>query len=181
MEKLHMAAVVSSAVLELHHTPWMESEPSKEGILFFEDSRRLHTSAFVATQIRDIAQDPDPEDDDTLPSYIENKTLFALGILLIELLFGAPIETMHTDKDPIPSSGKPNWEMKHSIATRLLKKENILDEGGLNYESAVRSCIKCNFDQFREMNLDNDEFRQAVYEKVVAVLEDIPKGLGQAR
>jgi hypothetical protein len=71
--------------------------------------------------------------------------------------------------------------MKHSIATRLLKKENILDEGGLNYESAVRSCIKCNFDQFREMNLDNDEFRQVVYEKVVAVLEDIPKGLGQAR
>jgi hypothetical protein len=71
--------------------------------------------------------------------------------------------------------------MKHSIATRLLKKENILDEGGPNYESAVKSCIKCNFDQFREMNLDNDEFRQVVYENVVAVLEDIPKGLGQAR
>jgi hypothetical protein len=180
MERLHMAATVSSAVLELHHTPWMQSEPSKHSILVFADSRRLHTTAFVATQIKDLSPDPISEENETLPPYIENKALFILGILLIELLFGASIETLRTDKDPTPSSNKSDWEMKYSIATRLLKDESILLEGGPSYESAVRSCIKCNFDQFRNMNLEEDEFRQAVYERVVAVLEDIPRGFGQA-
>jgi hypothetical protein len=181
IEKLNVAAIVSSAVLELYGTPWMESEPIKQRIHFFENSRRLCTSAFVATEIEDVAQDQDTEDGDALPPYIENRTLFALGILLIELLFSAPIETMRTDKDPVSSSDKSNWEMKYSIAIRLLKNEDILIEGGPNYESAVKGCIKCNFDQFREVNLDIDECRQVVYERVVSVLENLARGLGQGR
>jgi hypothetical protein len=181
MEKLHMAAVVSSAVLELSRTPWMQSVPSKHDILFFENSPRLHTSAFIVTQIKGSVPEPESENDETLPSYIENKVLFSLGVLLIELLFGAALETLRTDKDPTSSNGMIDWALKYSIASRLLKDESILLEGGMGYESAVRSCIKCNFDQFRVMSLDNDEFRQAVYEKVVAALEDISRALGPTR
>jgi hypothetical protein len=44
-------------------------------------------------------------------------------------------------------------------------------ESGLKYESAVRYCILGD-SRVRNNDLEDDEYRQAVYENVVSLLED---------
>jgi hypothetical protein len=59
----------------------------------------------------------------------------------------------------------------YEMALRLLNGDRILEEGAPKYDSAVRRCIKCNFEP-RSTGLEDDEFRQAVHDGVLAMLED---------
>jgi hypothetical protein len=80
-----------------------------------------------------------PEKDEDHPG-IRNTTLFALGIVLLELCLGQTLESM--------------------------------TEAGNRYGDVARRCIYCEFDS-RDTNLNNERFREAVYQGVVAPLEDI--------
>ena len=65
-----------------------------------------------------------------------------------------------------------NW----ITATRLM--EAVYNEAGTLYGDAVRRCLHCEFDQ-RNTSLEDDAFRQAVYDGVVATLEDNVKDFFQ--
>jgi hypothetical protein len=62
-------------------------------------------------------------------------------------------------------NGKPNAYTDFSTANRLI--QSVYSEGGNRYGDAVRRCIRCDFDQ-REETFESDDFRQAVYQRVVA-------------
>ena len=100
------------------------------------------------------------------PMVIRNQTLFTLGVLLIELLYGMSIEELQTTPD-LACEGTPGavW----CTVERLVDEEIALEAGQL-YSDAVRWCIRCDFNR-TNMSLDDQEFQQAVYEGVVAPLE----------
>jgi hypothetical protein len=102
--------------------------------------------------------------------FIRNGTIFALGIALIELCFGKVIEDLRTD-EKLGEDGLLNDLTQLSIARRLLEEREIHDRAGTRYEDAVRRCIFCEFDQHSN-TLEKSEFRRAVFEKVVTLLEE---------
>lgn len=99
---------------------------------------------------------------------LRNKTIFDLGVLLIELWFNKSLEQLRHPED-LGDDGRPNEYTDFATALRLIRAVDA--DAGPRYGKAVRRCIKCDFDQ-REDDLDSQEFRQAVYQGVVAVLDE---------
>lgn len=70
------------------------------------------------------------------------------------------------DLDP---AGKVTDETPHLALERLIYR--IRERAGERYGNAVRRCIQCQFDQWYD-DINNPDFRQALYQKVVVPLEE---------
>lgn len=101
------------------------------------------------------------------PPLIRNKALFTLGIVLIELAFGKPLEDLRTDKDVEESCG-----MSDLVDTFTVKRllEGVEDEAGYDYSEAVRRCIECPFDG-KEARFSNESFQEAVHDWIIEPLK----------
>ena len=101
---------------------------------------------------------------------IRNDTLFALGILLIELCMGTPIDDLHVPEDLNPD-GSTHGLSDYYTAIRLLDSGEISDNYGMKWSDIVRRCILCNFGQ-SSTSFEDAKFRKAVYDDVIAELEE---------
>ena len=99
---------------------------------------------------------------------IRNESLFALGILLIELCLHRTFEDLLLPAD-LNTDGTKHATTEYCAALRLL--DTITGEASLEYVEVTRLCIECHFNQ-GAASLDNDVFREAVYDSVVTVLEE---------
>ena len=104
-----------------------------------------------------------------LDRLIPNATIFALGVVLTEIILGIALEEMRVPEDSIGLTDEHNTLIDHSTAIRLIG--TVYSEAGIRYGDAVRQCLRCDFDQ-RATDLNDDSFRQAVYGGVVAPFED---------
>ena len=100
-----------------------------------------------------------------------NPSVLALGILLLEIELDIPIESERNDGDH-DEDGKPTINTDYFAALRLFES-NKSDDIYRNHRQAVSACLNCNFydEETMEPNLDNPEFRQAVYDNIVRPLE----------
>ena len=170
-DKLHLAVIIASSVLQLYETPWLQATWSSDDIFFGQPEKKLmHERVFVSKFTTDDrqAQQSGARLHATLP-LVPNDSIFALGILLIELCLSASLAELRKPEDVTAAGGTVNAVSDFITATRLI--DDVYQEGGSRYGSAVRRCIRCEFDQ-RRSNLDDDGFRQAVYMGVVKVLEE---------
>ena len=98
------------------------------------------------------------------PTPVRNNTLFNLSVLFLEVFFRKPLDHFRTTEDS-------NIFTKYCIAKRLV--ENLAEGAPSGYTDAVKTCIYGDFGQgVKDHNLDNDTFRQAVYDYVVTPLEE---------
>lgn len=169
-ERFFLAMTVASAVLQLHDTPWLRERWTLDDILIHvNDAHDLRRQVYVSKSF------PEPFDfqltrkDEDYPG-VRNTTLFALGIVLIELCLGQTLESMRNEHDPLDNMGRVNIVTEWATAKRMMSK--VVAEAGNRYGDAVRRCIYCEFDS-RDTNLNNERFREAVYQGVIAPLGDI--------
>ena len=171
-ERLELALTISSSVLQLNGTPWLRQSLTKHDILLLADDgtdsqrRAFVFAAFSATG---------PTNSFKSKAFLglpRNETLFALSILLTELCLGQSFESLRSEEDPLDRNGNSNILTDMSTATRSL--EDVYREAGNRYGDAVRRCIHCDFNQ-RNTSLEDDSFRQAVYDGVVVPLQEIVK------
>ena len=73
------------------------------------------------------------------------------------------------EAEDLDDDGKVNAYTDIATANRLIKR--VYEEVGMRYGDATRRCTHCDFDQ-REEIFESDDFRQAVYERVVSPLEE---------
>ena len=165
-----LALTVASSVLQLHDTPWLREDWNKHDIQVLEDGgAEVHKWAFVSqtfpvpTAIESARQKSESP-------VILNGMIFALGIVLIELCLGRAFESFRNPQDPLGANGEANSITDWCTAQRLL--EDVYREAGNRYGDAVRRCIRCDFDQ-RRTTLEDDAFRQAVFDGVVTPLQEI--------
>ncbi|KAI8211608.1 hypothetical protein K4K52_010122 [Colletotrichum sp. SAR 10_76] len=92
--------------------------------------------------------------------------LLALGILLLELNLGRTIESLRFQYE-MPPPGAPRLMYDSMTAQRLLQERQM---DSLNYKSAVQRCIWGEFAR-QKLDLNDEDFRQEIYEKFVALLE----------
>lgn len=160
---------LSSTMLQLYQTPWLAEMWSHKDIAFFEQvNGGLSAGPF-------ISKTPSHESDDSLADSgfspwdgpVRNQFLFTLGIFLIELCLDAPFEQLRSRCGGTQSNLFQASDMK--IANQLLQE--VSEEFGPYYATAVRRCIRCDFDT-EKMDLEDMAFSKAVYQGVVIPLED---------
>ena len=178
--------------------PWLPDTWGKRDIIFPKHEGDNHHSILV--QIPFIAQhfsaptcivpSRQPPDSVGLPSpEVRNQSIFALGIVLIELWYNQPIESLRITGD-FDKNGDVNQITDFATARRLteeiyreagdwygllyhlaLRPSDLLTARSVRYGHAVRRCIYCDFDQ-RHNDLSLSSMREAVYQGVLSPLEE---------
>lgn len=169
-DKFKVAVDLASSVLQLHKTPWLKDDWGDSDVYFVHrpgaPAATIYQHPFIYRKFSSAVTSTGPASQPQIRRVIRNQTLFTLGVLLIELLYGVSIEELQTSHD-LACEGTPGavW----CTAERLVDEEIALEAGQL-YSDAVRRCIRCDFNK-QNMSLDDQEFLEAVYEGVVAPLE----------
>jgi len=143
-ERLQLALILASTMLQLHTTPWLNERWGKSDIRFlrqpggsraplieqpyisksFRSSKALHSTCAVSNKSPSA-------------SVIRNKSVFDLGVLLIELYYNKSLEQMQTPED-LDDNGKVNAYTSLVTANRLIPE--VYAEAGVRYGHAVRRC-----------------------------------------
>ncbi|KAK3714700.1 hypothetical protein LTR37_007680 [Vermiconidia calcicola] len=169
----HLALSLALGMLRLHDTPWLRQRWNHNDIMLFtQNGNILADDPFISTQMSSLGllSNCGAMEDDRCAarSAVRNETLFALGIILIELCMEQSFEHLAAPED-FSLDGTRHAPSDFLTACRL--EDQIYDKAGGRYGGAVRRCIHCDFDQ-RKTSLADDAFRAAVYDNVVTVLEE---------
>ena len=170
-ERLELAVILASSVLQLDGTSWFESRWSSYDVLFYDKAHGTSTTyykhPYLPRKQCSLDSQPPPDYSTPLPRdrSIRSEVLFALGLTLIELCFGATMENMRAPEDDDSS----NIIVKLNTAHRLLSL--VYREMGDVYGDVVRRCLVQPFD-VRVMSLNNEDVQQQVYDGIVAPLTD---------
>lgn len=154
---------LAMAVLQLYDTGWLDQTWSLDQVYYDSNvaSGQLYISrCFHAGATPDI----DPRQKSCL---IKNEWLFSLGVALLELSQGKPLEHFQVDDDLDPNR-QPHPLTRYLIADRLTRE--IKDHETSNFAKAVGKCIHPASDTY-DFQLSNDGFRQKFYEDVVLPLQ----------
>ncbi len=178
-----LAANITSALLH-HPFPWLSTRWTKSDFLFLVDTdsqalRSTHPlfslhppslSAAGSNQSMDNALD---DAFGQLPSIEEytRASLFKLGVILLELIFGHSIEDCHFWKEYCGHDNKPNKQTEICTARRWAKK--VLAESGPVVADVIWRCLDCTFGP--RPSFTDVAFRESVYENAVKPLMDCPK------
>jgi hypothetical protein len=165
-----VAVDLASSVLQLYETPWLTNDWSDADVYFVHRPgaplATVYQHPFILRKFASSTANQGFVDQPPIRRVIRNQTLFTLGIVLIELLYGVSIEALQTSRD-LDCEGTPGvvW----CTAERLIEEE-IADHGGQLYADAVRRCIRCDFNH-NNASLSEQAFQRAVYDGVVTPLE----------
>ncbi|KAI0109218.1 hypothetical protein GGR51DRAFT_570044 [Nemania sp. FL0031] len=181
--QFNWAVKLTLAVLKFHSTPWLrdswrtndlflptlELSMTEKPSLFLKtdlvSKRSIDKSLADSSEVDAIMTGQDTtaahivmsEDYDEYHYGINNQTLWALGIALLEIAHWAPLDSL-----------KPEGHIDDVVAVRgVAKRKTLL---GAPYEAIVRKCLQCNFGC--GTNLCRAELQVAVYNSVVCPLQD---------
>jgi hypothetical protein len=170
-QRYRLAVVLASSIVQLQTTPWLTEKLAKNNIFFYQTEYGVVADqpyirhAFPSSK---IFPRPNPEDvslQPTLPHSTRN-SLVDLGILLLELCFGQPIETQTHLRDPYLMDGKA-----HNGTDFLTARDWVYavgEEAGEEFENAVKCCVQCHF--VGKLDWADMNFTQSVYAAVVEPL-----------
>ncbi|KAL8658450.1 MAG: hypothetical protein Q9226_000982 [Calogaya cf. arnoldii] len=164
--KRKLAVILARSLLQLHEGLWLGKEWSKQQITFFyatsndiDYQRPYVTTRFDAT-------------DQAVPDFSlfhRNASILALGILLIEIHTGKPIEMYRSPKDLLNGT-EVNANTDLTVADRVVKS---LDDCSLGYKDAIQACLDTSWVPVAQrVSLDDELTRNGLYDDVVRPLED---------
>ncbi|KAF8249170.1 hypothetical protein K440DRAFT_223645 [Wilcoxina mikolae CBS 423.85] len=173
-ERLILGVKLASTVMQLHNTGWLDETWDKRDIVFLVDPTSSDKSSTERPAVwRSFGSLP-PTSTCTpgSPRSIArcNKTLFSLGVVLLELWFWKSLDELEREalSNNPESSGWTSAERSFETADRMVDKLHA-DALPL-YSGAVRRCIR-GLD-YPQTSLSKDDFKKEVYHKVVCPLEE---------
>ncbi|KAF5574884.1 hypothetical protein FPCIR_13419 [Fusarium pseudocircinatum] len=164
-DRLRLAVVIASDLLQLHGSPWMPAVIRSQDIYLIQGLDNPICERFFTLQTLPIASGSKDSEDVALTS-MRNQPLFYLGVLLIELAFGKSLELLRSERDR--SSTGSRFFTDYRTAKRLV--DQVKSFIGPNYGSAVSRCIDEEF-HGRGVGLEDQDLSHDVYAGVVALLE----------
>jgi hypothetical protein len=106
--------------------------------------------------------------------WIKNETLFAFGILLIELSFGQRLHVFKTAED-VDSQGNDTVFTEYLIATRLVRE--LANREPLKYAEAVDRCIFLGTTHVQlgatNADIENSNIQEQFYKDVIIPLQEL--------
>lgn len=164
--KRKLAVILARSLLQLHEGLWLGEEWSKRHITFFYANSDTidYQRPYVMTSFDDKDQAvPD------LSLFHRNPSILALGILLLEIHTGKPIEVYRNPED-LSNGTEVNANTDWTVADRVVKS---LDDCSLGYKDAIQACLDTSWVPARQrVSLDDEFTRDGLYSEVVQPLED---------
>ncbi|KAI0438563.1 hypothetical protein F4803DRAFT_534540 [Xylaria telfairii] len=174
--KYHIAATAASSVLFMHGTVWMPATLTiKDVFLISRQGNVDFDEIYLAKKsLQDLEDSTTAFNREPPHETAGMSTLYYLGIFLLEVMLWKPVYQFWDD-DSVDLGGVPledifdyTTEKGFARVERVLKRiEGISSE----FKEVVEHCIKCDL-RARSFSLDDDTFRQAVYNDVVLPLQD---------
>lgn len=170
-----LAAALAWAILHFSCTPWLDDNWDGDQVnLFLENaavSREQHLSRnpYISYLFETHATSSTLTPTDRFNSnQIRNKTLFALGILLIELCINKSFEEFRQQGD----TGSTATTILDDFKIAESKIDEVYNQAGDSYGYAVQRCLRCEFPG-RDItkNFEFSTFRQHFYNNVVAPVQ----------
>lgn len=159
--RLQLAVILASNSLQLCTTPWLQSDYNAQNILFphgtvdspFVSSSFVDPNGLPANQASSMSE----------WSPIRNQSIFRLGVLLLELSLGKPLESYESNESSLPFKD-------YMLASKLV--EQLAGEESENYICATKACIFSDFgSKVKVLDFGDNAFRRAVYDDVIIPLE----------
>lgn len=157
-EKIRLAVAVAFSFLQLGKTPWLPGPLTKQELHFFNrDGCVTYRDLFLSTSLS-LAESSGN-------STRHTNALFALGILLLEIILGSSLEQLREPKEKTDIPGDHFGIIRDSItASRLLRDRVALINP--EYKTVIERCISC-----APGDLSEEGVREKVYSGVVWELE----------
>ncbi|KIW31770.1 uncharacterized protein PV07_03366 [Cladophialophora immunda] len=171
-ERITLAKQLALAVLQFHATPWLTNSIASEDVfLLGVDEHSLHmqtlaNAPYVSVSIKGphgpLAKRT------TFPgrTLIRNRILFSLGIMLLELVYQAPLKALQKPAD-VDAHEAQNTDYytadraRHDAASML----------GPRYAEVVRKCIQCDFGHGSD--LGKTKLQEAFHQDIICELEEL--------
>lgn len=162
--------MLASTLIQLSKTPWLDEswDLSNIFVLNRKDSTFATDEAFVSRKFADI---PRSADDAKIRSrsWLQNETIFAFGVLLIELSFGQRLCAYKTAND-VDEQGNDTIFTEYKIATRLVHQ--LADREPSKYVEAANRCIFFN-SLIINADIDNPNCQEQFYRGVIVPLQEL--------
>lgn len=170
----HILAVkLASSVLQFSESRWLPEFLTSADIVFMEKADASffeHPFVIKRLQTDKIAYRRTTERTSGLP----HELLFSLGIVLLEVALDQSLDSLRLEPELLSTTAKRDLLTDYELAIKHLNR--VEQTMGTHYSQAVRHCLKCEF-MSPVLDLGQDEFREEVYRKVVAPLEENVSGL----
>lgn len=176
-KRFEIAANLACALLQLQVSPWLSSNWSKHDFHFLVDSGSLYSEkphvgqAFASVLISPASPQSPGQETPLLSEEDTRHSLFVLGVIILELIFGHSIEKCAFRSHYYGADNKPNDQTDVSTARKWSLK--VLGESGVEIADVVRRCLDCSFGP--RPNFTDKRFREAVYTGVIQPLQDYLK------
>lgn len=164
--KRKLAVILARSLLQLHEGLWLGKDWSKRQISFFYATADTidYQRPYVTTRF-----DGNDQAGPDFSLFHRNASILALGILLIEIHTGKPIEMYRTPKD-LSNGTEVNANTDWTVADRIVKS---LDDCSLGYKDAIQACLDTSWvPAAQRVSLEDELTRNGLYNDVVRPLED---------
>lgn len=168
--RYNLSLILASTLLQLSKTPWLNEswDLSDIYVLNRNDRTFITEEAFVS---RKFATKSCCTNDVKVQSrsWLHNETVFAFGVLLIELSFGQRLHVYKTAND-VDEQGKDTVFTEYNIATRLVHE--LANQEPLKYVEAANRCIFFN-SQTICTDIDDPNCQEQFYRGVIVPLQEL--------
>jgi hypothetical protein len=172
-DKLILAVVLSHAAMHYSDSPWLRAGWSKEQVCFFMRPGDLEpdfSRPFLTLAVTNFSAITEDANDHL---FHPSPNLLSLGILLLEIGEGSPIES-HWSTEDLSDGTTPNENTNLTAALHLLEDSD--QDLTVGYRSAVRACLNWNV---VDGDMGGDSLVGRIYEMIVEPLErELDYGFG---
>jgi hypothetical protein len=170
-QRYGIAASTAWSVLHLSGSPWLgDNWDEKQATIFLEKNqggREIFSRYPCASYIFLPPESPEQSVANDLNYLIPNRTIFALGILLIELCINKSFAEIRQTGASVPAAS-----LLDDYQAALSKLDEVYSLAGDSYGYAAERCVKFAF-QGRDLYKDFSfsQFRQQFHDSVVAPVQ----------
>lgn len=178
-QRYGIAASAAWSVLCLSGSPWLGERWDKDQMKFFLEKttagRELLSQHPCASYMFPGSKAVCPvqsSETDAFNYLIPNRTIFTLGIILIELCLNTPFEELRQNWDRLRGENTATATLLDDCEIALSNLDQVYREAGDSYGYAVERCIKFSFSgRETTKTFDFGQFRQQFYDAVVAPVQ----------
>lgn len=172
-ERVRLAKHLAIAVLYYYATPWLKETLRSDKIYSFESQESLllrpqQVMLYMTTTIQaSTSAQSSPRSSDH-QFFIRNPVLFGLGIMLLELAYQAPLETLQQPEDL--QKGETPGFVEYFTAHRLAK-DSDRKMSSRRFKDIVNQCLHCDFAHGSDFG--SLALQEAFYHDVIIGLEKL--------
>lgn len=164
--RLKLGCDLALAILSLGTSSWIPATwTAKDLFLIRDPAVPILRPYFSHASLRDSLNGNEPRSTATQT----RASLFALGVLLLELTFRDQLENQPFRAALMGADMKPTAAT--DLATALMWQQKVEEELGHDLADAIKRCLVCMFEQATTPDLGNSTFVRAVWQQVVKPIE----------